>query len=58
MQSTALFKKLNNLFVYIVWICFKDQFRQGAAAKSGSFLEFNIYLFYTDFEKTDCINEL
>ena len=30
----------------------------GAAAKSGSFLELNIYLFYTDFEKPDCINEL
>ena len=30
----------------------------GAAAKSGSFLELNIYLFYTDFEKPDNIKEL
>ena len=27
----------------------------GAAAKSASFLELNIYLFYTDFEKPDSI---
>lgn len=30
----------------------------GAAAKSGSFLELNIYLFYTDFEKPDNIKKL
>ena len=30
----------------------------GAAAKSASFLELNIYLYYTDFAKPDSIREL